>query len=653
MKLGHIGAQVFSAYVLCTAQEKDAVRLTLEQIDVIRRLCSKYEELELVTSSAALFLQAGPKGIRNTEKIACLISIEGGHSIDSSLAALRMFYELGVRSMALTHNCNTPWAESSSKKYSHYQRTNNSLTAFGKEVVKEMNRLGMLVDLSHSSWETARAVLQASRAPVIFSHSSAFALCNSTRNLPDDLLQLVKKQQSLVMVNMYSGFVACGKRGNISIVADHFDHIRKVAGAEVIGIGGDYDGAQMFPVGLEDVSKYPALIEELLRRGWSEEELSGVLRDNFLRVFEEVERLVLKAAPEVQLAKKNIKKTKLQQGSEMNEPELKKNKLKHSPILASWAKGGVIHNRVAFPHRFPSRSPSNGAVSGIRNTEKIACLISIEGGHSIDSSLAALRMFYELGVRSMALTHNCNTPWAESSSKKYSHYQRTNNSLTAFGKEVVKEMNRLGMLVDLSHSSWETARAVLQASRAPVIFSHSSAFALCNSTRNLPDDLLQLVKKQQSLVMVNMYSGFVACGKRGNISIVADHFDHIRKVAGAEVIGIGGDYDGAQMFPVGLEDVSKYPALIEELLRRGWSEEELSGVLRDNFLRVFEEVERIRDASTKDLPGETQVSLAEAGNSCRLVLQPPKSEPLSKGAQPLSLSFLLPVVCGVLSLSMA
>nr|XP_006641536.1 PREDICTED: dipeptidase 2-like [Lepisosteus oculatus]XP_015223994.1 PREDICTED: dipeptidase 2-like [Lepisosteus oculatus] len=291
--------------------------------------------------------------------------------------------------------------------------------------------------------------------------------------------------------------------------------------------------------------------------------------------------------------------------------------------------------------------------AGIRNTEKIACLISIEGGHSIDSSLAALRMFYELGVRSMALTHNCNTPWAESSSKKYSHYQRTNNSLTAFGKEVVKEMNRLGMLVDLSHSSWETARAVLLVSRAPVIFSHSSAFALCNSTRNLPDDLLQLVKERRSLVMVNMYSGFVACGKRGNISIVADHFDHIRKVAGVEVLGIGGDYDGAQMFPVGLEDVSKYPALIEELLRRGWSEEELSGVLRDNFLRVFEEVERVRDASTKDLPGETQVSLAEAGNSCRLVLQPPKSEPLSKGAQPLFRSFLLPVVCGVLSLSMA
>ncbi|XP_051755362.1 dipeptidase 2 [Ctenopharyngodon idella] len=282
LKAGHVGGQVFAAYVLCTAQDKDAVRLTLEQIDVIRRVCTETSYLELVTTA---------EGMRNSTKIACLISVEGGHSIDSSLPALRMFYQLGVRSMALTHTCNTPWAESSSSFYSFYQRKNNSLTEFGREVVKEMNRLGMLIDLSHSSWETARAVLNHSTAPIIFSHSSAYAICNNTRNVPDDLLQRLKANGGLIMVNFYSLFVACSDTTDVSTVADHFDHIKDLIGAESIGIGADFDGAQGFPQGLEDVSKYPALIEELISRNWSEEELAGVLRLNFLRVFQKVEKV--------------------------------------------------------------------------------------------------------------------------------------------------------------------------------------------------------------------------------------------------------------------------------------------------------------------------------------------------------------------------
>ncbi|XP_048402162.1 dipeptidase 1 isoform X4 [Stegostoma tigrinum] len=223
LKEGNVGAQLWSAFVLCSAQYKDAVRLTLEQIDVIKRMCRKYPDFELVTTS---------EGINNTKKIACLISIEGGHSIDSSLAALRMFYELGVRSMSLTHNCHTPWAESAVEIYSRKPRRNASLSKFGQ-----------------------------------------------------------KKNKGLVMVNFYSGFVACQKHSNISTVADHFDHIKKIAGYESVGIGGDYDGVTGFPQGLEDVSKYPALIEELLRRKWTQTELKAVLRYNFLRVFRRVEKV--------------------------------------------------------------------------------------------------------------------------------------------------------------------------------------------------------------------------------------------------------------------------------------------------------------------------------------------------------------------------
>ncbi|XP_071346159.1 dipeptidase 2 isoform X2 [Trachinotus anak] len=285
LKAGHVQAQMFAVYVMCGAQEKDAVRLTLEQIDVVRRMCTEYQDFELVTSVQEL------KNSKMRHKIACLISIEGGHSIDSSLPALRMFYQLGVRSMALTHTCNTPWAESSSKLYNVYQRQNNSLTHFGKAVVEEMNRLGMIVDLSHTSWDTALAVLNHSRAPVIFSHSSSYFICNHGRNVPDWLLHELKKNQGLIMVNLHSNFISCRSEANISHVADHFDHIKKVIGAESIGIGGDFEGAASFPQGLEDVSKYPALIQELLQRNWTENELADVLRRNFLRVFKEVEEV--------------------------------------------------------------------------------------------------------------------------------------------------------------------------------------------------------------------------------------------------------------------------------------------------------------------------------------------------------------------------
>src|SRR5712692_11387289 len=255
---------------------------------------------------------------------------------------------------------------------------------------------------------------------------------------------------------------------------------------------------------------------------------------------------------------------------------------------------------------------------------KISCLIGIEGGHAIENSLGALRMFYELGVRYMTLTHWETIDWADAATDSAKH-----NGLTPFGEDVVREMNRVGMLVDLSHVSDATMVDAIGVSRAPVLFSHSSARALCDHVRNVPDSILRMVKANGGVVMVNFYPSFVseavraygdsvtarsralraagvdsaavadsarvweARGPRATLSQVADHIAHIRDVAGVDHVGVGSDFDGITTVPAGLEDVSKFPDLLAELLRRGWSEQDVRKVAGVNVLRVLRDAERV------------------------------------------------------------
>ncbi|XP_066875580.1 dipeptidase 1 isoform X2 [Kogia breviceps] len=285
LKAGFVGAQFWSAYVPCDTQNKDAVKRTLEQIDVIHRMCQLYPETFLCVTNSTGIRQAFREG-----KVASLVGVEGGHSIDSSLGVLRALYHLGMRYLTLTHSCNTPWADNWLVDTGEDKARSQGLSLFGQSVVREMNRLGAVIDLSHTSVATMKAVLRLSKAPVVFSHSSAYSVCQHRRNVPDDVLQLVKQTGSLVMVNFYNDYVSCKAEANLSQVADHLDHIKKVAGAGAVGLGGDYDGVSRLPSGLKDVSKYPDLAAELLRRQWTEAEVKGTLAGNLLRVFEAVEQ---------------------------------------------------------------------------------------------------------------------------------------------------------------------------------------------------------------------------------------------------------------------------------------------------------------------------------------------------------------------------
>jgi membrane dipeptidase len=281
LRAGGVGGQFWSVYVPATMQGQTAVRATLEQIDVVHRMMRKYPdtfELALTAADVERIFKAG--------RIASLIGMEGGHSIDNSLATLRMFHGLGARYMTLTHSTNIPWADSGTDTPKV-----GGLSKFGEEIVREMNRLGMLVDLSHTSPGTMEDAIRVSEAPVIFSHSDARAVREHGRNVPDNVLKMLQKNGGIVMVTFVPGFLTAEPNATTANVADHMDHIRKVAGPDHVGIGGDFDGIPTVPAGLEDVSKYPALTAELLRRGWTDDDVKKALGLNILRVMRGAEEV--------------------------------------------------------------------------------------------------------------------------------------------------------------------------------------------------------------------------------------------------------------------------------------------------------------------------------------------------------------------------
>jgi membrane dipeptidase len=320
LKRGGIGAQFWAAYVPAhTMKTGGAARQTLEQIDLIHRMVERYPETFGFARTADDILR-----IRKSGRIACLIGVEGGHSIENSMALLRMYYDLGVRYMTLTHSDSLSWADAATDK-----PRANGLNDFGKDVVREMNRLGMLVDISHVAPATMHAALDVSKAPVIASHSSAYAVAQHPRNIPDDVLARIKTNNGVVMVNFFSGFVVpesakvmasmfdvsrelrekfpkdedferesnAWKKshpmssGTVKDLVDHIEHIVKVAGVDHVGLGSDYDGVSQVPVDLPDVSSYPVITQELLDRKYSEADIKKILGGNALRALRDCEKV--------------------------------------------------------------------------------------------------------------------------------------------------------------------------------------------------------------------------------------------------------------------------------------------------------------------------------------------------------------------------
>ncbi len=289
LRSGMVGAQFWSVYIPMEAVEEGAARYQLEQIDIARQVIRRYPDV-----FEQAYSMSDVERIFGSHKVASVLGMEGGHAIENSLGALRAYYDLGARYMTLTHSGNNDWADSGTDDPEH-----DGLTEFGEEVVREMNRLGMMVDLSHTSPETMNDALDVAEAPVIFSHSSAQAVTAHPRNVPDQVLRRLPDNGGVVMVTFVPAFISDAvrtfdgsgdpPRATLADVADHIEHIRDVAGIDHVGIGSDFDGISDTPIGLEDVSTFPTLFAELSRRGWSEEDLAKLAGGNVMRVWRDAE----------------------------------------------------------------------------------------------------------------------------------------------------------------------------------------------------------------------------------------------------------------------------------------------------------------------------------------------------------------------------
>ena len=736
LQMGGVGAQFWSIYVGCSSQYADAIRQTVEQADIVKRLTEANSDVMEFCGDADCVRNAWSKN-----KFASLMGMEGGHSIDSSMAMIRVFYNLGVRYMTLTHFCNTPWADYSEQTDVDLGLQGKDyiggMTDFGKKVVQEMQRVGMLVDISHVSFETMLDALSVAKAPVIFSHSNARTVFDHSRNAPDEVLLKLKENQGIIMVNFVPQFTAEDwQNADYRNVADHLDYIKELIGVDHVGLGGDFDGVTATVKGLEDVSTYPVLLRELYEnRNWSVEDLKKLTSGNILRVLDQSQKYA-RDQDRLDFQEDWISKQDISRISDVDviedskflpqcmtdlnlHPEtdsdnfypvedqfnlqtlMKIPNSKYHPITNYRVDDGAVqvdgHDDLPWQLRKNIRNAiktvdlrknmreennpepwipnhtdfARAKIGGLttafwvayvdcksnykdavrhtfeqidvirRMTEmypeelefatsadeiqsavdqgRLASLIGIEGGHSMDSSLEILRAYADLGVRYMTLTHNCNTPWADQNGQDNKANEEYIGGMTKnFGKRVVYEMNRLGIFLDISHVSADVMRDALQWSLAPVIFSHSNSRVVHAVSRNAPDDVLQLLKNNGGVIMVVSLPGFVGSGEyvdhnsSGSISSLtvkdlANHIDHINHTIGHQYIGVGADFDGMGSALNDLQDVSEYPNLWAELSDRGYSNDQILDIRGRNLLRAMRGMEEVKERLAGQLPDETWI----------------------------------------------
>ena len=620
MYKGNLDAVFFAVYL---AQKGNSPR----ELDSVYRFCrgeildfrsylfKKRDSIEIAYSPADIV------GLKRRGKRAAVLAIENGYGIGDKIERIEEFFQLGVRYITLCHSSNNLICESCTEK--EHADGLYGLSDFGRKVVDEMNRVGMIIDVSHASSNTLRDLLQYSKAPVIATHSAVWELKHHKRNLTDDEMRAIAAKGGVIQVA--SGRWCLSElpkeQVNVSTLADHIDHVRRVVGIEHVGIGTDFDGGGGV-VGMEDCSKMTALTVELLRRGYTKEDLRLFWGGNLMRVWQNVLDM-----REYSLQARALHKEILSIDSHIDseysllrpdyvDPEglsigqVTPYKMYQGGLSAAFfavfveqgpdtRKGydsayAYTINELDNLKEYVSQRPdslvwvtSPQQLQRAHREGKKGFIPALENGYGMGDSIDHLDTLCKRGVQYVTLCHFRNNHLCGSSTEK----KDPGKGLTPFGREAVERMNRLGMMIDLSHASTETLYEVLELSKAPVLATHSGVRAVNDLKRNLSDEEIKALAAKGGVVQVASGAWFVSPGpeREAMLDQLIEHILHVKNLVGIEHVGLGTDFDGGGGVK-GFEDCTQISAITEKLLAKGFTKQDLELFWGGNLMRLWEQV---------------------------------------------------------------
>lgn len=620
MYKGGLDATFFAVYLAQkgnTPKELDSVYRFCrgELLDFRSYLFKKRDSIEIAYSPADMVR------IKRSGKRMAVLAIENGYGIGDKPERVEEYFQLGVRCITLCHSSNNLICESCSEK--EHADGLYGLSDFGRKVVDEMNRAGMLIDVSHASSRTLMDVLEYSKAPVIATHSAVWELKHHKRNLKDDELRAIAAKGGVIQVATGRWCLSDlpKEQVNISTLADHIDHVRKVVGIEHVGLGTDFDGGGGM-VGFEDCTKMVDLTVELLRRGYTKEELKLFWGGNLMRVWQQVLDM-REYAQEARNLHREIMSIDSHIDSEYYllhpgfvDPEglcigqVTPYKMFQGGLSAAFfavfvEQGPETPEGFASAYRYVRREldllkkyvdERSDSVAWVTSPQQMriafkegkkAFIPAVENGYGIADRLDNLDTLASMGVQYLTLCHFKNNHICGSSTEK----KNPGAGLTPFGREVIERMNRLGMMIDMSHASTQTLMEVLELSKAPVLATHSGVRAVNDLSRNLTDDEIRAIAAKGGLVQVASGAWFVSPGpeREAMLDQLIEHILHVKNLVGIEYVGLGTDFDGGGGVK-GFEDCTQISAITEKLLAKGFSKEDLELFWGGNLMRVWKAV---------------------------------------------------------------
>ena len=621
MKEGRLDVAFFAAFVNQGPCTEEGHKAAFEDADFQLKGLKAYLK-EHADEAELAYTPDDMRRIKPTGRSTMVLAIENGYCIGTDLRKLSYFANMGVQMITLCHNKNNAICDSSRDTVQH-----GGLSPFGRKVVMEMNRLGIMIDVSHTSKATTLQTVELSKHPIMASHSGVYALKGNVRNISDEEIIAIAAKGGVVQVAIGAFFLSNGPPEEVTVkdIVDHIDHVVNLVGVEHVGIGSDFDGGG----GVTDcntMGEMKNITVELLRRGYTANQIAMIWGGNVMRMMDQVQGEAKRLAAEADSLHNTILSIDTHNDASMriNYPERSSLATRSMQVSFPLMKQGRLD--VAFFAAYIGQGPrtqegfqrafesadfqlrglkayvqehaeeaeiaySPQEMWKIKKSGKSTMVLTIENGYCIGTDLSKIKHFSDLGVQAMTLCHNGYNEICDSHRDSVPQY----GGLSPFGREVVKEMNRLGMIIDVAHATSESALEAATLSSDPIMTTHSGVYALLNSSRNITDEAIVAIAAKGGLIQVGIGGFFLSSLPRAEVTVkhLVDHIDHVVNLVGVDYVGVGSDFDGGG----GVSDcnnMGEMKNITVELLRRGYTHEQIAKIWGGNVMRVMEQVQKKR-----------------------------------------------------------